>query len=107
MAGTGQAGPVDACVLRIDLLVGASSSLKAKRTVVRHLVDTARHRFRVAAAEVDFLDQWQRAVIAFAAVGSTGGHVGDVLNRVERFVWSHPEVTVLSCSRHWLDTDDQ
>lgn len=94
-------------MLRIDLQVAASSSLKEKRTVVRHLLDTARHRFRVAAAEVGYLDQWQRADLAFAAVGSTGAHVGQVLDSVERFVWSHPEVTVLSCARHWLDADDR
>ena len=74
--------------------------------MVRHLLDTARHRYRVAAAEVDHLDQWQRAGLAFAAIGSTGAHVADVLDHVERFVWSHPEVAVLSCTWHWIDTED-
>ena len=29
----------------------------------------------------------------------------EILDRVERFVWSHPEVTVLSMQRHWLEPD--
>ena len=97
---------VEACVLRIDIQAGTSGSLKEKRAVVRHLLDTARHRYRVAAAEVDHLDQWQIAGLAFAAVGSTGAHVGTVLDSVERSVWSHPEILVLSCSRHWIDAED-
>jgi uncharacterized protein YlxP (DUF503 family) len=32
------------------------------------------------------------------------GHVGEVLDNVERFVWSFPEVEVSSCERFWLET---
>jgi uncharacterized protein YlxP (DUF503 family) len=42
--------------------------------------------------------------LGFAAVGPDTGHVDAVLDRVERFVWSHPEVEVLSMSRSWLET---
>jgi hypothetical protein len=28
-----------------------------------------------------------------------------VLDTVERYVWSHPEVLVLETSRHWLELD--
>ena len=40
-----------------------------------------------------------------AAVAATAGHVGDILDEVERFVWSHPEIQVLSAERSWLDDD--
>ena len=29
------------------------------------------------------------------------GHVAEVLDSVERFVWSFPEVEVVTCERHW------
>jgi uncharacterized protein YlxP (DUF503 family) len=77
--------------------------LKEKRAVVRPIVDGARHRFRVAAAEVGEQDRWQRARLGFAAVGGDGGHVAEVLDSVERFVWSFPEVEVLSVERSWVD----
>jgi len=92
------------CALGIELRIDAATSLKAKRTVVRHLVDTARQRYGVAAAEVGHQDLWQRSELGFAAVGSSARHVEDVLDNVERFVWSHPEVTVLSAGRHWVET---
>lgn len=94
-----------AAVLRVEVHLNHSTSLKAKRQVLRHLLDTARVRYRVAAAEVAGQDLWQRAEIAFAAVASDAGHVGEVLDAVERFVWSHPELDVVSATRHWLDTE--
>jgi len=96
--------PVHACALEVELRIPASASLKAKRTVVRHLLDTARQRYGVAAGETAHQDKWQRAQLGFAAVGPDTGHVDAVLDRVERFVWSHPEVEVLSMSRSWLET---
>ena len=92
-----------ACVLEVEIHLPVSHSLKAKRSVVRHLLDTARHRYRVASAEVAYQDLWQRAGLAFAAVGAGAGHVDDVLDEVERFVRSHPEIDVMSSRRRWLE----
>ena len=94
-----------ACVLAVEIHIPSSTSLKAKRSVLRHLLDTARVRFRVAASEVGFHDQWQRSAIGFAAVGPAATQVEEILDSVERFVWSHPEVEVLATRRHWIDTD--
>lgn len=91
--------------LLIELHIGSSGSLKEKRMVVRHLLDTARRRYGVAASEVGAQDLWQRAQLGFAAVAPDPTHVERLLDRVERFVWSHPEVEVLSCERYWLDLD--
>lgn len=91
--------------LEIELHIEDSASLKAKRAVVRHMIDTARRRFGVSASEVAHHDRWQRAGIGFCVVASTVGHAEELLDRVERFVWSHPEVTVLSVSRRWMDMD--
>ncbi|HUZ19353.1 MAG TPA: DUF503 domain-containing protein [Acidimicrobiales bacterium] len=91
--------------LLVELHIRDSGSLKSKRAVVRHLLDTAKRRYAVAAAEVDSQDLWQRAGLGFAAVGADAAHVEAILDRVERFVWSHPEVDVLSCTRHWLELD--
>jgi len=91
--------------LRIDVHIGQSASLKAKRSVVRHLLESARRRYGVSASEVEFQDLWQRAGLGFCVVAPDAGHAQDVLDEVERFVWSHPEVEVLSSARHWLDLD--
>jgi len=45
------------------------------------------------------------ATAPLPAVASTASHVAEVLDEVERFVWSRPDVGVLSMSRSWLDAE--
>jgi uncharacterized protein len=59
----------------------------------------------VAAAEVGYQDKWQRAELGFAAVAGNAGHVTDVMQAVERFVWSFPEVEVLDMSSGFVASD--
>ncbi|MGQ0520053.1 MAG: DUF503 domain-containing protein [Actinomycetota bacterium] len=89
----------------MELHIPASHSLKEKRAVVKPILEGARRRFQVSAAEVGAQDKWQRAVLGFAAVGPDAGHVGEVLTRVERFVWSFPEAEVLAASLGYADPD--
>ena len=91
--------------LEVELHLNQSRSLKDKRQVLTSILDGARRRYRVAASEIDGQDTWQRAVLGFAAVGSSPGHVEDVIDEVERFVWSHPEAEVTGTARRWLDDD--
>lgn len=91
--------------LRIELHIPQSFSLKAKRSVVRHLVETARRRFGVSACEAAGHDRWQSAVLGFSVVASSVGHANELLDRTERFVLSHPEIDVIETSRHWLELD--
>ena len=86
-----------------DLHINESRSLKAKRQMIRPIVDGARHRFGVAAAEVGYQDQWQRALLGFAVVAGTVKHAEEVIDAVDRFVWSRPDVEVLSMDRRWLE----
>jgi uncharacterized protein len=91
--------------VRFDLHLPACHSLKEKRAVVKPILDGSRHRYQVAAAEVGHQDKWQRASLGMAAVGGTVGHVTEVLDAVERFVWSFPEVEVVDAERTWPELD--
>lgn len=82
-----------------------SHSLKEKRAVIKPILDGARRRYLVAAAEVDRQDQWQRAALGFAVVSGDASHCREVLAGVERFVWSFPEVEVLDAEWGWADAD--
>jgi len=86
-------------VVRYDLHVPQSRSLKAKRAVLRPLIEGARHRFAVSIAEVGYHDQWQRAEVAVAVVAASASHLDDILDSVDRFVWSHPDIEVLEAER--------
>jgi hypothetical protein len=95
--------PTRVATLELELHIPSSRSLKAKRSVLRPVIEGLRHRFQVAVAEVDHQDRWQRAAVAMAAVASSASHVDEVLDACERFVWSHPDLEVIGTSRRWLD----
>src|SRR5262245_58077577 len=96
---------VHVLALTVELRVPAAGSLKDKRSVVKSITETCRRRFSVAAAETGYHDTWQRAQLGFAAVAGTPSHCEDVIDEVERFVWSIGEAEVLEARRDWLDTE--
>jgi uncharacterized protein YlxP (DUF503 family) len=91
--------------LAFELHLPDVHSLKEKRSVVRPIVDGARHRFAVSAAEVDHQDLWQRATLAMAVVSGTESQARDVLDAVERFVWSFPEIEVVDAHLRWMEVE--
>lgn len=92
---------MNAALLDVELHLPNVHSLKEKRAIVKPIVEGSRTRFKVAAAEVGKQDRWQVSRLAFAAVSETPRHVTEILDAVERFVWSFPEVEVLASERHW------
>jgi uncharacterized protein len=96
---------VHVLALTVELRLPDSHSLKEKRAVLNSMTDGARRRYGVAVAETDHQDTWQRAQLGFAAVSGSPGHVADVVDEVERFVWSFPEVEVVEVRRDWVEVD--
>ncbi len=90
--------------LEIELRIPLGDSLKAKRSVIRPILEGAHRRFGVASAEVDLHDEWDAAVLGFAAVSDSVRHIEEVFDKVDRFVWSFPEVDVVDAQRYWVDT---
>lgn len=91
--------------LTADLHLPACQSLKEKRSVVKSIVEGAIRRYGVASAEVDEQDIWQRTELAFVAVSGSVRQSSDMIDAVERFVWSFAEVEVLGMRRDWLEVD--
>ncbi len=96
---------VHVLTLVVDLRLPAAQSLKDKRATVKTLLEGARRRFQVASAETDHQDEWQRAQLGFTAISSSAGHTTDVVDQVDRFVWSFPEIDIIDTERLWLETD--
>jgi uncharacterized protein YlxP (DUF503 family) len=96
---------VYAAAVHFDLHLPHAHSLKDKRAILRPILEGCRHRYQVAAAEVDHQDTWQRAGVGVSAVSGRAGHVDQVLDQVERFVWSFPEVEVIGAVRRWLEEE--
>lgn len=63
--------PMTVGVVTLEIHLPAIRSLKAKRKVVRGLIDRLHARFKVSVAETEFHDLHQRAEIGIAIVGRT------------------------------------
>jgi len=70
----------------VELHVHGSQSLKAKRGVVRSIVQRLRNRFNLSVAEIGGQDTWQRAVLGISVAGSDATTVRRVLERTEGFI---------------------
>ncbi len=92
------------CALAVEVRIPLADSLKAKRATIRPILDGAHRRFGAASSEVDLQDVHDRAVLGFAAVAGSPRYVDEVLDAVDRFVWSFPEVEVVETERFWADT---
>lgn len=92
-------------VLRSELHIPASRSLKEKRATLRPILDRARSRYRVAIAEVGYQDLHQRCALEVAAVASAEHVVVEVLDAVERLIWSVPDLEVVACHRFFVEDD--
>ena len=90
-------------IVQLELHIPTSRSLKEKRAVLRPIVEGLRHRFQISVAEVGYQDKWQRALIGMAVVSDSYGHAVEVVDNVERWVWSKPEVEVCSFTTDWVD----
>lgn len=76
-------------ILRIDLYMNGSRSLKAKRQILKSLIQRVQSRFNnVSVAEVGSNDLWQKATIGISFVGNETRYVNSVLDQVTGFIES-------------------
>ena len=82
-------------ILRVELQVPDSRSLKDKRRPLKSLIERLQNRFQCAVAEVDHHDLHQRAAIGIAVVADDGSHLAQRLQTVRGFVEGNPDMRVL------------
>lgn len=70
----------------IELLIHSSSSLKAKRKIVKSILGRVRSKFDLSIAEVGDQDKWQKCELGFAVVTNEGGHAHRMLETVVGYV---------------------
>jgi uncharacterized protein YlxP (DUF503 family) len=73
-------------ISRITFIIPEGMSLKAKRKVVKSLVEKCRHRFNASVAEVDDHELYQRTTLAIAVVGKDGRTVNAVLDKIAEYM---------------------
>jgi len=71
---------------RVDIFIGESNSLKAKRMVVHSLKSRLRNHFNIAVTQIDTEDKWQKARLAIAAVEKDRRRANSVLSGAVNFL---------------------
>jgi uncharacterized protein YlxP (DUF503 family) len=87
-------------ILEVRLHVPEARSLKEKRQVVKSILDRTRHRFGVAAAEIEEHDKHRVAVLGFASVSGSHHHAREVVQKVLDGLRGHPAARIIE---HELD----
>lgn len=82
-------------VCMVELHIPGSSSLKAKRQVLRSLKDKLRGRLNVAVSETDHQDLWQRTALAVVTVSNDASVVHSILSHAQSVIKREPRVELL------------
>jgi hypothetical protein len=80
---------------RVELHISGNHSLKGKRRVVKSIKDRVQARFNVSIAEVDYLDDWQRATLGIVCVSKDSRIVDETLTRVVNLIEGCGDARVL------------
>ncbi len=86
-------------ICRVVLALPWNDSLKGKRSVVKSILERARGRFQVAAAEIEDLDAHRRATLGFAVVSNDARHVQSVLDKLIGFIAGATQAELIDQSR--------
>jgi uncharacterized protein YlxP (DUF503 family) len=87
-----------------ELHLPASQSLKAKRKVVKGLVDRIHARFRVSVAETGFHDLHQRSQVTVALVAQAEHELDHLLDEIRSLVDLTPDAVLTSWDPQVLES---
>ncbi|HEY8495982.1 MAG TPA: DUF503 domain-containing protein [Limnochordales bacterium] len=85
-------------VLRLELFIRESDSLKDKRRILSSLIQRIRHRFNVSIAEVEGHDLWRRATLGVALVTNDRRYAEQVLSTIVELVGRTADVELTDYS---------
>jgi uncharacterized protein len=89
-------------MIRLDLQIPCSHSLKQKRSQVKSLKDRLSSRFNASVAEIDSLDNWQHAVIGICMLSSDRPYLEKQYSLIEPLVLEDTELELVNMTRQWL-----
>jgi len=82
-------------VASVDIQIGDKNSLKAKRKILRGVIERTKNKFNVSIAETGHNDLWQRTEIGFSIVSNDKSHVNSSADKVMDFLHSFPEINII------------
>lgn len=89
-------------LLRVEVHIPESGSLKSKRFVLRSLTDRLRKRFNLSVAEVEYQDLWQRSVLGIVTVNTDRKHADSTLSKALDLLDDEADLQVTGVQTEYL-----
>ena len=82
-------------ILKLNLFIPNSNSLKRKRMVLHSLKARLRNSFNVAVSQIGDEDKWQKSTLAIVGVGKDRNNLNSTLSNIVNFIESFKEVGIV------------
>lgn len=88
--------------MTVECIIYDAHSLKEKRAVLQRIMTRLKQKFNIAISEVEYQDTWQRTKIAVVTVASARVSAEGVLQQIQQFIDSYPEIERTITDIEWL-----
>lgn len=92
-------------IIKVELFLPESTSLKSKRQVLRSVIDKIRAKTHASSAETDFHDLWQRAELSFALTGNDMTILQKQFDIIENILSDAPYAQITSLQHIYTKSD--
>ncbi|MDH3518785.1 MAG: DUF503 domain-containing protein [Acidimicrobiia bacterium] len=92
-----------AAALRIELRIPLANSLKAKRGVVRPLVEGLRRVASLSVSEIERHESWQLSTLGVAIVAPDAGHLERLIGEVQSYLDGCTDLEVIEIRASYLE----
>ncbi|MCJ7806759.1 MAG: DUF503 domain-containing protein [Clostridia bacterium] len=83
----------------LELHIPGATSLKAKRRVIKSLIQRLRNRFNVSVTEIGNQDLWQRAELGLAVVCHNGAGADSIIETLITYVEQESNIEIIGLRR--------
>ncbi|MFP4661525.1 MAG: DUF503 domain-containing protein [Halanaerobiales bacterium] len=73
-------------VMRLELYMPASASLKDKRNIIKSLMEQCRNKYNISIAEIEKLEIWKNSVIGIASVSNDWKLIEKIFQGIIRYI---------------------
>ena len=81
-------------ILKLELYLPTPQCLKEKRGILKRVLSRIRVRFPISAAEVDYYDLWQRAMLGIVMVDQNEANIHTIFTKLEKEILDSAEVAI-------------
>lgn len=88
--------------MQVELHIPCAHSLKEKRKPVAGLKQRLQNRFNASVAEIDYLDDWQQAMLGICMISNDRRYLEGQSQAMEQMILDIKDIELVNTQREWL-----